>query len=30
MLKTTVFELVQQFYDATEISNAVSAWGDQP
>jgi len=33
MLKTAVFELVQQFYHATEIGNvvnAVSACADQP
>jgi len=33
MLKTAVFELVQQFYHATEIgnvTNAVSACADQP
>jgi len=33
MLKTAVFELVQQFYHATEIgsvANAVSACADQP
>jgi len=32
MLKTAVFELVQQFYHATEfgnIANTVSACGDQ-
>jgi len=32
MLKTAVFELVQQIYHATEIGNvvnAVSAWADQ-
>jgi len=33
MLKKAVFELVQQFYHATEIANvasAVSACADQP
>ena len=33
MLKKAVFELVQQFYHATETANvatAVSAWADQP
>jgi len=30
MLTTAVFELVQQFYHATEIRNAVSAYADQP
>jgi len=33
MLKKNVFELVQQFYHATEIANvanAVSACADQP
>jgi len=33
MLKTYVFELVQQFYHATEIANVatiVSACADQP
>jgi len=30
MLKTAVFKLVQQFYHATEISDVVSAWTDQP
>jgi len=33
VLKTTVFELMQQFYHATEIgnvANAVSACADQP
>jgi len=33
MLKTAVFELVHQFYHATEIgnvTNAVSAFADQP
>jgi len=33
MLTTVVFELVQQFYHATEIgsvANAVSACADQP
>ena len=30
MSKTAVFKLVQQFYHATEIGNAVRACGDQP
>jgi len=30
MLKTAVFELVQQFYHAIEISNVVSNFADQP
>ena len=33
MLKTALFELMQQFYHATEIANvdiAVSACADQP
>jgi len=33
MLKTAVFELVQQFYHATElgnVANTVSASADQP
>jgi len=30
VLTTAVFELVQQFYHATEISNEVSACADQP
>jgi len=33
MLTTAVFELLQQFYHATEIANvakAFSAWVDQP
>jgi len=33
MLTTAVFELMQQFYHATEIANVAntfSAWADQP
>jgi len=33
MLKTAIFELLQQFYHATEtgnVANAVSACADQP
>jgi len=30
MLKPAVFELVQQFYHATEIGNAVRTCADQP